>query len=514
MRDDELRACRSVAGGKLVIGDLDMGQQYLHGFAKSARYALIGSIAAILLAFSCFRIHLDFASVIPLYLLLVVFQSLTGDFRSSAVVAFVSTACLDLFFTEPLFSLRIDHPLNALALAGFILTSLVITRLVARVREEAKSAKLQKERLNRLYQLSQQLLVLDPEAPLGEDFLEPFRRLFGIRAMCIFEADSAEFHLVGDSKGELAVKTRDTYIRGTDVDDFNAHVSVRRLRTSGHLAGAIGFEGLEDPKETAGALTALTAALLERKIAFHTASAAAAAAQTEIYRSAMLDALAHEFKTPLATILAGVGGLREAGPLTAEQEGMADTVENEASRLGSLTSRLLRTARLDNEHIRPRLEVVDVTSVVAQLTKQYSTRSSDRAILLADGHEQVQALADPELIRLMLSQLIDNACKYSRPGSVVTIGVERQGEFVAIRVSNNGSSIPRKERKRIFERFYRGEDAKHSTSGSGLGLYVARKIALAHGGALDLEIDDRSERVTFCLKLPTTKDELQHALTA
>jgi len=484
-----------------------------HGFAKSARYALIGSITAILLAAICFRVHLDFASVIPLYLLLVVFQSLTGDFRSSAVVAFASTACLDLFFTEPLFSLRIDHPLNALALAGFILTSLVITRLVARVREEARSAKLQKDRLNRLYQLAQQLLGLDPEAPLGEDFLEPFRRLFGIKAVCIFEADSAELHLVGDSR-ELAVKTRDAYIRGLDLDDVNARVSVRRLQTSGQLAGAIGFEGLQDSAESAGALTALTVALLERKIAFHTASAAAAAAQTEIYRSAMLDALAHEFKTPLATILAAVGGLREAGPLAAEQETLADTVEDEASRLGTLTSRLLRTARLDNEHIRPRLEPVDVASVVAPVIRQYSARSSDRTILLTGGLESAHVSADPELVRLMVSQLIENACKYSRPGSVVTLSIERKDDFVSIKVSNNGSSIPRNEQKRIFERFYRGEDAKRSTSGSGLGLYVARKIALAHGGALDLETEEQGDRVTFCLKLPTTKDEFKHALTA
>ena len=443
-----------------------------------------------------------------------VLQSLTGDFRSSAIVAVVSTACLDLFFTEPLFSLRIDHPLNALALASFVFTSLVITRLVARVREEAKSAKLQKERLNRLYQLAQQLLGLDPEAPLGEDFLEPFRRHFRIRAVCVFEADSAELHLIGDSRNELAAKTRDAYIRGLDVDDLDARVSVRRLQTGRQMAGAIGFEGLQDPEETASALTALTAALLERKIAFHTASVAAAAAQTEIYRSAILDALAHEFKTPLATILAAAGGLREAGPLAAEQEALADTVENEASRLGNLTSRLLRTARLDHEEIRPRLELIDVTSVVAHMCRQYSVRSSDRAIFLTNRYQLVQALADPELIRLIVSQLLENACKYSLPGSVVTIGVERQGDFVAIRVSNNGSSIPRNEQHRIFERFYRGADAKRSTSGSGLGLYVARKIAVAHGGALELEIEEPSDEVTFCLKLPATKDELQHVLTA
>ena len=108
-------------------------------------------------------------------------------------------------------------------------------------------------------------------------------------------------------------------------------------------------------------------------------------------------------------------------------------------------------------------------------------------MVLANPRESVDAVADPELLRLTLNQLIENACKYSQPGSTVTIETERQEDFIALKVSNNGSSIPFNERRRIFERFYRGAEAKRSTSGSGLGLYVARKIALAHGGELDLE---------------------------
>ena len=123
----------------------------------------VGGIAVGLLTLVCFRTHMDFPSVIPLYTLLVVLQSLTGDFWSSAAVSVLSAGCMDFFFTEPLFSWRIAHPLNALALLAFILTALVITSLVSRVRKEATSAMLQKDRLYRLYQLSQQLLALDPE---------------------------------------------------------------------------------------------------------------------------------------------------------------------------------------------------------------------------------------------------------------------------------------------------------------------------------------------------------------
>jgi two-component system, OmpR family, sensor histidine kinase KdpD len=474
----------------------------------------LGSFAVTLLTLVCFEAHLDFASVIPLYTLLVVSQSLTGDFRASATVAVVSAACLDFFFTEPLFSWRVTHPLNALALVAFLVTALVITGLVSRVRQEARSSTVQKNRLDRLYQLSQQLLALEPEAAMSERFLEPFHRLFGVTEICVFEGDTAEFQIVGDTRSRLVDQTREAYIRGDDLYDLRSRMSVRCFRAGGKMTGAIGFKDLNNAAEILGSLAALTAAFVERKNAFRKATVASAAAQTAVYRSALLDALAHEFKTPLATILDAAGGLREAGPLAFEQLELTDTVESEAARLGSLTSRLLRTARLDSEEIRPRMELIDITSLIVQMAAQFSVRSPDRRIVVTNPRETVDVQADPELLRLTLNQLIENACKYSLPGSTVSIEIERLDDFIAVKVSNSGSSIPLDERSRIFERFYRGAEAKRSTSGSGLGLYVARKIALAHGGALNLEAELKSnDSVTFCLKIPCIKEEVNDAVT-
>src|ERR1700681_3586230 len=104
---------------------------------ESFKRVSIGSAAVALLTFVSYRTHIDFASAIPLYMLLVVLQSLTGDFRSSAVISVLSAGCLDFFFTEPLFSLSMRNPLNGLALVAFVVTALVITSLVSRVREEA-----------------------------------------------------------------------------------------------------------------------------------------------------------------------------------------------------------------------------------------------------------------------------------------------------------------------------------------------------------------------------------------
>jgi two-component system sensor histidine kinase KdpD len=492
-----------------------MDHVQVRALRKSAKHVVVGSVAVTLLTLLSYRFHLDLASAIPLYLLLVVLQSLTGDFRSSAVVSALATGCLDFFFTEPFFSLRVTNPLHGLALLAFVFTALVITRLVSRVRAEAKSSRIQKERLDRLYELSQQLLALEPEAAMGEKFLEPFHRLFGVTAVCILHVDMADLHILGDARSELADKTREAYIGGHDLDDPVSRVAVRLLRVGATITGAIGFEGLRDPGETAGSLTGLAAGLLERTKAFRRASESAAAAQAEVYRSAILDALAHEFKTPLATILAAAGGIREAGPLGVEQSEMADTVEAEAARLANLTSRLLRMARLDRAEVRTRMEDVDLTSLAAHIADQYSRRSPDRRILLMNKSESIEVQADPELLRLAVGQLLENACKYSQPDASITIGVEREGDVVAVRVTNSGSSIPSSEQRLVFERFYRGAEAKRFTSGSGLGLYVARKIALAHGGALSLETREHAhDGVTFCLTIPSTKEELDHVVTA
>jgi two-component system sensor histidine kinase KdpD len=273
--------------------------------------------------------------------------------------------------------------------------------------------------------------------------------------------------------------------------------------------GAIGFDSLRDAELTAGPLTALAAAMLERARVFRDASHAAAAAKAEVFRGAILDALAHEFKTPLATIVTAAGGLRATGGLRPEQLELAEMAETEASQLGLLTSRLLRIARLDQEEVRPQLELTDVADMVAQLADQYSQRS-DRKLSLVKDVASVEVLADVELLRLALRQLLDNACKYSPAGSAIRIAIEKQQQSVAVRVWNSGSLVPSSERARIFERFYRGSAARHLAPGSGLGLYVARKIAQAHGGGLDLETDV-SEGTSFRLTLPIAQGDPAYA---
>jgi two-component system sensor histidine kinase KdpD len=178
-------------------------------------------------------------------------------------------------------------------------------------------------------------------------------------------------------------------------------------------------------------------------------------------------------------------------------------VEAEASRLSSLTSRLLRTAQLDREELKPRLKFTDMADLVTVVADQYAEQWTDRKVSIRREALASAVMADAELLEPALRELLDNACKYSVPGSAVTVSINDEDEWVAIRTSNTGSPIRPSERTHIFERFYRSVETRHWAPGSGLGLYFARKIVQAHGGSLDLEVRAAGDQTTvFRLALP------------
>jgi len=477
--------------------------------------ALVRTVAGCLLigltTFIGFRLHLNFSVTGFIYLILIVLQSLAGSFASSAVVSVVAVLCLDFFFTLPLFSFEVTNPLDILALISFLTTGLVITRLTTLVRNEAAASDRQRRQVDRLYHLAQKLLALDPETTTFAASTELFQDIFGLQAVCLFDAATGEIHCTGDQPNGLAEQTKAVYSSGEDREDAGSGILTRCLHAGGNTIGAVSFEGLRDSELSTGPLSALAAAMLERTSTFRKASQAKAAAQAESFRGAILDALAHEFKTPLATVVTAAGGFRELGPLCPEQIELTDIVEMEASRLGLLTSRLLRTAQLDRDEVRPKLEFTNLAELVTVVAEQYSRQWTDRELSVRNEGSDAGVMADPELLQLAFGQLLDNACKYSAPGSAVTVSIDTREEWVAIRTSNSGSGIRLSERSRIFERFYRGTEVRHTAPGSGLGLYVARKIVQAHGGSLDLDMATTAEQeTTFRLALPRA-DASDHA---
>ena len=475
-------------------------------FRRRIEHTLLGGFAIALLTFSGYRFHFNTATAVLLDLLVIVLQSLVSDFVPSAIVAVTAAACLDFFYFPPLLSFRIRDPVDVLAFLVFLATSLVVTGLVSKTREAARRAQRHSTELEQLYEVSQRLLLVNPDEAGSAPVLKVFREVLSPAAVCLFDASTAELAVDGVSQNGLPERTRQAYVLNKHIDDEASEVFVRCLRIGSKTTGALGFEGLLNQKAIASALSVLAAAALERAHIFRRASHQAAAAEAEALRTAILDALAHEFKTPLATILAVIGGIREARNLEPEYLEMADMIEFEASRLSRLTTRLLLTARLDREELRPRMKPVNISQLVERVFHRYTAQTRERHVKVSYYCEPTEVQADRQLLDLALTQLLDNAFKYSPPGSAVTASVGSEAGFITIRVRNEGSVIAPDEQERIFERFYRGTGVRGLVSGTGLGLYVARKIAAAHGGRLDLDKDASREGVVFCLRLPTSNN--------
>lgn len=438
-----------------------------------------------LLTATCYRVNAGFAITAFLCFVFVVLYSLAGSFRSSILLSVLAGLSLEFFFLEPVLSFRITRLQDWLALATFVLTAVTVSFLSSRLTEETLAANAQREYMERLYSLAQQLLAEDPGASTIDHVFERFREHFGIVSICI--SDSSDIHRSPRDvpNPELERATAAARIAWRDADLPAAAISIRCLQGARGWSGAVGFQGLSQPSRNISPLAALAVLMLERSIAHDNAAKSAALAETEAFRTAILDALAHEFKTPLSTILAAVGGIQESGALQPAQLDLAQVVESETVRLGSLTTRLLKLAHLDRDDVKPRWTLCDVEELALGVVKRYSLLWPLRRYSLVSDGDLHSIFADPELLRLALSQLLDNASKYSPERSPVDIEIQNRTGQVSVTIWNQGPPIDAAEQDLIFERFYRGESARQ-LPGTGLGLYVVRRIAAAHGGAIEL----------------------------
>jgi two-component system sensor histidine kinase KdpD len=485
---------------ELADNTIEIKMMKRRNYRRSILVLLRGMVLIAVVTAICYLLKLHSAPAALVFLVAVVIQSLDCTFPEAVVVSLLAVASLDYFLMDPPFSFVIDEPLDVVTLVCLISAALIVTHIQSSSRAQALESLRQKQNMQRLYEAAQELLALPPQTVAGSAILGPFLRVFQMQAACIFDAESAETHLAGVSHGDLAPKTRDAYIAGHDLDLEEADIVIHCLRARGRLVGAIGFEGLPDTEHTSNAIAALAAAALERARAFQAAADAAAQARAEMLRSAILDALAHEIKTPLAVILASAGGMRAAGEMKPEQAELQELIETEAARLGDLTTSLLRVARLDTEELRPRLQIADPVELAARAARRYGKVWPDREIRIRRYGDTGEVRVDPDLMLLAVSQLVENACRYAPKNAAVDIGIASLRGDVALTVANDGRPIPAVERERIFERFYRGIDARQAGGGTGLGLFVARKIARAHGGDLVLA-DAGPARVAFRLTI-------------
>ena len=341
---------------------------------------------------------------------------------------------------------------------------------------------------------------MDPRQPPGPQLAVLIQRIFHLRAVALFDSRLGRQDRVGDWLADEEDRAKECYLRGVAQDDPLMQLSERILQPGPRPIGTLVIRGRISPL-VADALAALAAIAIDRYQAFEKEDRAETARQREQLRSAVMDALAHDFKTPLTAIQTASSGLLELGGLTGSQVNLVTLIDEETSRLSKLCTRLLKTAKLEPTLIGLETGDVNVQELVSEVLAGQFVDAERNSIRVAVDDPALTIRVDRELLGMILAQYIDNARKYSASGTPIEIAARKSHSEVLISVHNFGPLIRIEDRERIFERFYRAPDLKDAVPGAGIGLSVVRKAAEAHHGHV-WAISNDKEGTTFFLSLP------------
>jgi two-component system sensor histidine kinase KdpD len=244
-----------------------------------------------------FRLDQSFAFTGFLHLVIVVLAAVYGGFWQATAVSVAAVACLNYFFVPPIFSFA-NSPANWVALGAFEFTAVVISRLSLRANLRAMEAIAKRRETERLYETSRRILLLDSSGEPENHITSLIRETFEIQAVRLFDALPATTYQSGDGPPEAEQRTRDAYFLDTDTFDPQTRSWYCVLRLGTRPVGGLALHDTDMTKLAATALASLSAIVLERVRARQREFRAQAARQTEQLRTAVLDALAHQFRHP------------------------------------------------------------------------------------------------------------------------------------------------------------------------------------------------------------------------
>jgi two-component system sensor histidine kinase KdpD len=246
----------------------------------------------------------------------------------------------------------------------------------------------------------------------------------------------------------------------------------------------------------------LVAIWLERALSEETVNRAEVARRSEELKSTLLDAIAHEFKTPLTSIKAVTTDLLSdpAAPLEPHQRELISIADEGADRLAGLVTEAIQLARIEGGKFQLNREIHFPSSLISAALRQMKALLDGREIKVCIAEELPLVSVDAALVQMVIAHLIDNALKYSPRDSAIVIGARVSGDRVVIYVMDRGAGIPEGEQLRIFEKFYRGTKERN-LKGTGMGLAIAREIIRAHGEEISVS-SKPGEGSEFFFSLP------------
>ena len=434
------------------------GERIKQGFLLA--FVLPALVTGVFLAF---RVHPNLALVSPVFLLIAVIVALVGGMWPSVIAAVLGSLFADWFFTPPYGTFTIQHFSNTVALLVSVSVAIVVASLVNRYALRLHEARVAQTEATAMADMTNVLLGSTDQMSI---LLDQIVEMCGLTGAAVVEKRSqrGDFatldatsgfdpEMIGESERDAIDVTHELILQPADISAEN-----RRLIS---------------------ACAVYARALLQKDDLEKSASTALELAQDNKARTALLSAVSHDLRTPLAGIMASIESLRSTVVTFTEEERdeLMESIEFSANKLDKLITNLLGMSRLQVGALVAKPDVYDLRELIPEYISQVS--EPERVDYQPDG-APVLANVDAGLLERVVTNLLENSLRYQRRGAV-RVGTNSSADGVSITIVDTGPGVKRKDREAIFQPFQRKDDSSTS-DGVGLGLAVARGLAEAMGG--------------------------------
>lgn len=439
---------------------------------------------------------------------------------SALAAAVLSFFAYNFFFIAPRYTLTIAAPHEVFSLIIFLIVAVVIGGLAGFLREQADATRDRAEATQTLYDFSRKL----SGAASKDDvlWLLASQSAAAVKgSSIILTPEGADLSITSGWPPEDSIGTSDWAAARWALKERQpagrftmtlpaARFHYRPMLYAGKATTIVGVETAETqddlPDDTAAALQSIieqAAIAIERTRLVDVAGKVETAAEGERLRAALLSSISHDLRTPLASIVGSATALRDLGEkMTAQDRSeLLTTIEEEAVRLSTFVSNILEMTKLEAGAIDIRRDEVNVVETVRAAAMRANKVMAGRKIELSSVRAIPSVLGDAALLEQVIFNLLDNAHKYSSPGTPTQIAVTRGAkESISIAVSDQGSGIPATDLTKVFEKFYRVDAGDGRAPGTGLGLSICAGLVKAMGGQIEAEspvVSGKGTRITI-----------------
>jgi two-component system sensor histidine kinase KdpD len=476
--------------------------------SRITRIAIALAIVAGITSFYFRLAHVNSATVALTLLLAILIVSTVWGIAVSIVMSLAAVLAFNYFFLPPMGTLTIADPQNWVALFMFLVTAVIGSHLSSRARRRAEEADQRRREIERLYDFSQKLLSAGNAIELLNAIPRQIVDAFEVGAAALFLSDKQKTYRSGLDLPQLDAETLKAVAAREEmrVDPARSLCFVP-VRLGVRVIGSLGISGRTLSRPSLEALGTLMAIAIERARAIEQLSKTEAAREGERLKSALLDSITHDFRTPLTSIKAAVTSLlADGGDDPGQRRELLTVVDEEANRLNTLVGEASEMARLEGGEFELDLKPHPIGAIISAALDQTRSVLGSRPVEVSVPENLPFVRADLGRVQNAMAQLLVNAHSYSPPDQPISITAEESGEFVLTSVADRGPGIEDLELGLIFDKFYRGKDQRYRVQGTGMGLPIAKAIIEAHGGTIGV-VSQLGHGSVFTFSLPAVRGQ-------